>query len=167
MYSFPQATILDIDLESGSIRRNTIPGSVYRLHPGGSSLAAYLLLKRLPRGVDPLSPRNALVFAVSPLTGLPIAGQSRVTVAAKSPLTGGMGDSQAGGFLPAALKANGFDAVVFSGRSEEPVYLYIHGGEAELRPCGSIWGMSTGDGDSAIRSALGDRTLEIAQIGPA
>jgi aldehyde:ferredoxin oxidoreductase len=166
MPDFPDATILSVDLSERSIRVETLPGSIYRLYPGGSSLAAYLVLKNLRPGVDALSPENVLVFAVSPLTGLPIAGLSRVTAAAKSPLSGGMGDSQAGGFLPSEMKANGYDAVVFKGKASDPVYLHIKDGCAELKSAGRLRGKTTGEAEDALRSELGE-AIEIAQIGPA
>lgn len=164
--NFPDAVVLDVDLDAGTTAHTTIPGDVYRLYPGGSSLAAYIALRSIPPGIDPLSPENVLVFAVSPLTSLPMAGLNRVAVVSKSPLTGAVGDSQAGGGLPVELKNNGYDAVVFRGRAREPVYLYIGGGRAELCPASHIWGLATGDSDEIVRRELGDETLEIAQIGP-
>jgi aldehyde:ferredoxin oxidoreductase len=165
-FDFPDAVILNVDLRLGSMRREIIPGRDYRLYPGGSALAARLLLEKMNPGTDALSPDNTLVFAVSPFTGLPAAGLSRIAAAAKSPLTGGIGDSQAGGFLPAEFAANGISALVISGRSEHPAYLHIANGNAEIRPAGHIWGATTGDGEDIIREELG-RNVEIAQIGPA
>jgi aldehyde:ferredoxin oxidoreductase len=118
-------------------------------------------------GIDPLSPENMLVFSVSALTGLPISGISRLTVTAKSPLTGAIGDSQAGGFFPSHFKANGWDAVVFRGKAERPVYLYIDGDKVEIRDAQNIWGKVTGEAEAIIREELGDKNIEIAQIGPA
>jgi aldehyde:ferredoxin oxidoreductase len=163
---FPDAVILNVDLGRGSVRREIIPGRTYRLYPGGSAFAVRLLLERMKPGSDALSPDNLLVFAVSPFTGLPVAGLSRIEAAAKSPLSGGIGDSQAGGFLPAEFAANGISALVVSGRAEHPVYLHIKDGTADIRPAGHIWGMTTGDGEDAIRGELGGK-VEIAQIGPA
>ena len=167
MSEFPAAQILDVDLSSKKISKRTLSAETYRLYPGGSALGLYLLLQDMPAGIDPLSPGNMLVMAVSPLTGLPISGLSRMTITTKSPLTGAIGDSQAGGFFPADLKANGWDAIIFRGRAEEPVYLSINGQEAELRDAGQAWGKVTGDAEKVIREDLGDNNLQIAQIGPA
>ena len=82
------ATVYHVDLTQGRIETKTIPEDVYRRYPGGSALAAYLLLQNTRAGADPLGPDNALVMAVSPLTGLAISGQSRMTACARSPLTG-------------------------------------------------------------------------------
>src|SRR5690554_5462168 len=128
MYNqFPNAKILKVDLTKGEAKIDILPGEIYRLYPGGSSLGVYLALNEMISGINPLSPENALVFSVSALTGLPISGISRLNVTAKSPLTGTIGDSQAGGFFPVHLKANGYDAIVFNGKSDKPVYLFIDG----------------------------------------
>jgi len=168
MYNkFPDAKILDVDLTSGNISTRVLPGEIYRLYPGGSALGLYLILQEMDPKVDPLSPENMLVFSVSPLTGLPVSGTSRVTITTKSPLTGTIGDSQAGGFFPMHLKANGWDSVVFRGKSEKPVYLYIDGDKAELRDASNIWGKVTGEAERIIKDELGHEDIEVAQIGPA
>ncbi|MBI3635204.1 MAG: aldehyde:ferredoxin oxidoreductase, partial [Candidatus Rokubacteria bacterium] len=73
------ATVFHVDLTKGAVTTSTVPDDVYRKYPGGSALAAYLLMKAIPKGADPLGPDNVLVMAVSPLTGLAISGQSRMT----------------------------------------------------------------------------------------
>ncbi len=167
MYNqFPDGKILNVDLTEGITKTETLPGETYRLYPGGSALGVYLALQDMKPGIDPLSPENPLVFSVSALTGLPISGISRMNVTAKSPLTGGMGDTQAGGFFPVHLKSNGYDAIVVKGRSENPVYLFIDGDKVELKDAKSIWGKVTGDAENIIREELGRDDIEIAQIGP-
>lgn len=163
---FPNAKILKVDLSSGKINTEIVDGDIYRLYPGGSALGVYLLLKHITPGIDPLSPENVLVFSVSPLTGLPISGLSRVVVTTKSPLTGTIGDSQAGGYFPVHLKGNGYEAVVLVGRSEKPVYLYIDSDTVELRDGSNLWGKTTGAAEKMIKDEIGS-DVEIAQIGPA
>src|SRR5438477_6129864 len=157
------ATVYHVDLTRGTIETRTIPEDVYRRYPGGSALAAYLLMQTIPVGADPLGPDNVLVMAVSPLTGLAISGQSRMTACARSPLTGAIGDSQCGGFFPAEMRAAGADAIVFTGRAPEPVYLWLHDGQAELRPARHLWGKVTGEVDSLLKKEIGDEKVEIAQ----
>lgn len=167
MTGFPNANILIVNLSSGIIEKKVMPAETYILYPGGAALGTYILLNELKPGIDPLSEDNILVFSVSPIVGLPIAGANRMTVTTKSPLTGTIGDSQAGGFFPAGLKGNGWDAVVFTGKSKQPVYLYIDGDNAELRPATSMWGKVTGEAEALIKNENEDQDLEIAQIGPA
>jgi aldehyde:ferredoxin oxidoreductase len=90
-----------------------------------------------------------------------------MTAAAKSPLTGTIGDSQGGGFFPAELKFAGFDALVIKGKSPKPVYIWIKDGEYELRDASHLWGSITGEAEAAIREELGDEKIEVLQIGPA
>lgn len=166
MNLFPDAKILDVDLSSGNITTRTLPGEIYRLYPGGSALGLYLILQEMEPGIDPLSAENMLVFSVSALTALPISGISRLNVTAKSPLTGTIGDSQAGGFFPMHLKANGWDAAVFRGKSDKPVYLYVDGDNIQLKDAANAWGKVTGEAEKVIRKEIGDTDIEIAQIGP-
>lgn len=166
MRSFPEANILNINLDKGEILKNKLSSELYRLYPGGSALGVFLALQDLQIGIDPLSPKNNLVFTVSALTGLPISGISRMNVTAKSPLTGGIGDSQAGGFFPMHLKANGYDGIMINGKSKKPVYLYIDGDNIEIRDASKMWGKVTGESEKLIKQDLGRDDIEIAQIGP-
>ena len=161
------ATVYHVDLTRGTVETKTLPEDIYRKYPGGSALAAYLLLQAMPAGADPLGPDNVLVMAVSPLTGLAISGQSRMTACARSPLTGAIGDSQCGGFFPAEMRSAGADAIVFTGQAPEPVYLWLHDGQAELRPARHLWGKVTAEVDRLLREEVGDPKAEVAQIGPA
>ncbi|MFO7171588.1 MAG: aldehyde ferredoxin oxidoreductase family protein [Bacillota bacterium] len=162
-----EARIWYVNLSDGSIWTETVPEETYRALPGGSALATYLVMRHTPRGADPLGPENTLVMAVGPVTGMPIAGQSRMTACAKSPLSGGIGDAQCGGFFPAEMRAAGADAIVFLGRAPEPVYFYLRDGKAELRPAGHLWGLVTGEAEARIKEELGDPRVEVAQVGPA
>lgn len=159
--------ILHVDLSSATLQQEDPPVEFYRKYMGGSALNLYYLLKAMPVGVDPLSPENILALSVSVVTGVPVSGQSRMTASAKSPLSGAIGDSQSGGFWPAELKFAGFDAVIITGKSPEPVYLWIHDGQAELRDAGHLWGRHTGDAERMIKEELGDNKIKIVQIGPA
>lgn len=137
----------------------------YRTYAGGSALGLYYLLRHTPAGVDPLGPENTLTLALSVLTGAPISGQSRLTAVAKSPQSGGVGDSQSGGFFPAEMKFAGFDAIVLHGRAPSPVYLWLTNGQAELRPAGHLWGKTTDAVEDILRAELQDDKIEVLQAG--
>ena len=159
--------ILHVDLTAGSLEVEEPPEELYRTYMGGSALGLYYLLKNTPAGADPYGPENTLAFMLSGITGAPIAGQSRATVVGKSPITGGVGDSQAGGFWPAELKFAGFDGIVVTGSSPKPVYLWINQGKVELRDAAHLWGKKTLEVEDILQDELGDKRIQIAQIGPA
>ena len=89
---------LRVDLTQGTTGVEEVPELTYRTYLGGSALAAHILTRELKPGVDPLGPGNVLVFTTCLLTGAPISGTTRFTAAAKSPLTGGYGEAEAGGW---------------------------------------------------------------------
>jgi aldehyde:ferredoxin oxidoreductase len=157
--------ILHLNLTRSEFRVEEPPEAFYREWLGGSALALTYILRQIPPGIDALDPANTLVIASSVLTGAPLAGLSRLTAAAKSPLTGCIGDSQCGGFFPAEFKFAGFDAVVMTGRAEQPVYLWLGNGKYELRPAGHLWGRSTGEVQEKLRTELGDKRIEVLQCG--
>ncbi|MEJ2136606.1 MAG: aldehyde ferredoxin oxidoreductase family protein [Desulfofustis sp.] len=160
--------ILRVDLTNRVLSVDRPSEEFYRTYMGGSALNLYYLLKEMDAKVDPLSPGNILAFSVSTLTGARVSGQSRLTITAKSPLTGAIGDSQSGGFFPAKLKFAGFDAVIVTGRAAAPLYLFIDEGKAELREAGHLWGKTTEAVEAAIKDELDDQeNLEILQVGPA
>ncbi len=160
------ARILYVDLNTKTTEVKTLDAETYRKYPGGSALGLYLMLKEMDPKVDPLSPENMLIFSVSPLTGIPISGQSRMCVTTKSPLTGTVGDSQVGGFIPAVVKANGWDAIVLKGKADKPVYLYIEKDKVEIRNAEHLWGKITGDTEEALIKELGHDKFESSIIGP-
>ena len=162
-----RGSILHVDLTEGKIRTENPDDSFYRRYLGGSAMGMHYVLTETPPGTDPLGPESVLCLMTGVITGAPFPGQSRVTAVAKSPATGLIGDSQAGGFWPAELKFAGHDGVVFRGRSPEPVYLWIHDGEAELRDASALRGRFTADVEDAIRAELGDPKIQILQCGPA
>ena len=159
--------ILHVNLTTGTLEDEYPPESFFRTYLGGSAMGLYYILKGMQPGTDGLDPSNVLTVMDSLLTGAPIAGQSRVTVNARSPLVDGIGDSQAGGFFPAELRFAGFLGLVITGRAAEPVYLWLHDGEAELRPAGHLWGRTTSEVDDLLKAELGDDKIQVAQIGPA
>jgi aldehyde:ferredoxin oxidoreductase len=144
------------------------PGDAFfRRYAGGRGFIAHYLLKYVPKGADPLGPQNILLFAPGVLTGAPVPGAGRHSVGAKSPLTGGFGESESGGFWGAELKRAGWDGIVVHGVSATPVYLWINDAEVEFRDASHLWGRVTGDVEEAILEELGDPRIRVAQIGPA
>ncbi len=159
--------ILHINLTTGELTVEAPSESFYRQYMGGSALNMYYLLKEMPAGADPLGPDNILALSVGVTTGAPVSGQSRMTASAKSPLTGAIGDAQCGGFFPAEMKFAGFDAFIIKGKAPKPVYLWVNDGKYELRDASHLWGKITGEVEAILKEELGDKNIEVAQVGPA
>lgn len=157
--------ILHVDLTNGKLEIEEPQDAFYRKYLGGSAMGMHYILREMPKGADPLGPDNVLTLMVGVATGAPISGQSRLSANARSPLSGGIGDSQSGGFFPAELKFAGFDGIVVKGKSPKPVYLAIVEGEAELRDASHLVSKLTGEVDDILHAEV-DPKAEILQHGP-
>jgi aldehyde:ferredoxin oxidoreductase len=158
---------LRVNLTTGSLTTETLDDTFLRRYVGGWGFIAYYMLKELAPGIDPLGPENKVIFTTGPLTGQPLAGGGRSMVGGKSPLTGGFGAAESGGFFGAELKRAGWDTVIVEGVSPEPVYLWIKDDQVELRSAAHLWGHDTYDVQAQIREDLGDNGIRVAQCGPA
>jgi aldehyde:ferredoxin oxidoreductase len=163
--------ILHVNLTDGSLEVEQPPEEFYRKYMGGSAMGMYYILRDTPSDLDDpqyygaLLPENVLTIMTSVTTGAPISGQSRINVNAKSPLTGAIGDGQAGGFFPAELKFAGFDGIVVKGRSPHPVYLKIVNGAASLHEASHLMGKMTGEVDDLLRQEINEPKAEVMQVG--
>ena len=157
--------ILIVDLTDQSFQIDEKDELFYRKYFGGPGIGAYYALKYIKPGIDPLSPDNVLIFSTGLLTGTPAPAIPRYTVCAKSPLTGAVGRSEAGGFWGPELKKAGFDAVIVKGKSKNPVYLKIEDGKYSIEDASHIWGKTTHECQEIIREEMGSRA-RVAQIGP-
>ena len=157
--------ILRVNLTNQTLSVEELSEDFYRLYPGGKALAGYYLLREMPAHTDPFDPQNVLVIANGLLTGSPVSTATRYVVSARSPLTNGYGESEAGGFWGPELKMAGFEAILVTGRADEPVYLWIQDGEVELRPAQHLWGRHPAEVEADIRAELGDDKIRVLQIG--
>jgi aldehyde:ferredoxin oxidoreductase len=157
--------MLMVDLSKKELKDEALDEGLGRLFIGGYGLGARILFSRQKGGVDPLGPDSTFGFVTGLLTGTPAISSSRYVVVGKSPLTGGWGDANSGGYFGPHLKFAGYDAVFFTGISEKPVYLFIHNGQPELRDAVHVWGRDTFETEDMIRSELG-KDVEVACIGP-
>ena len=157
--------LLHVDLTDKNIWIEEPPDDVYLKLVGGRGLTAYLLLRDLPVGADPLGPENLLIFAPGILQGSNVPGTGRHGVGGKSPLTGAIASSEAGGWWGHEFKRAGFDALIVHGKSEAPVYLWVKDGEVEIRDAAHLWGKDTADVEWAIQEELDDKRIRVAQCG--
>ena len=157
---------LVVDLTTRTVRREPLPETVLRNFIGGTGLASYLLYQHCPPGTDPLGPENPLIFACSPLVGSRLTTSSKFAVAAKSPLTGMIGDSLSSSFLAVELKRAGCDALVIKGRAERMTLLSIEDDDVKFLDADHLVGLNTFDTEQSVRNDLG-RRFRVACIGPA
>ena len=158
--------IFRVNLSNEKISVEQPNEAFYRRYLGGWGFIAYYLLKELRVEIDPLSPQNKLFFAPGVITGAPIGGSDRNAVGAKSPLTGGFGAAEVGGYFPSMLKFAGIDTIIVEGQAESPVYLWTHDGKVEIRDATHLWGLHTGNTLETIRNELGNQRISAAMIGP-
>ncbi len=109
---------------------------------GGVGVGVKLLQEEVDVNVDPLGPENTIIFCVGPFNAAYPMG-SKVVALFKSPLTGNLGESYAGGRAGTALRLAGYGAMVIRGRSDYPMYIAVHGGKVYFRDARGLWGMSS------------------------
>ncbi|MCC6046471.1 MAG: aldehyde ferredoxin oxidoreductase family protein [Ignisphaera sp.] len=168
--------VLRANLTEGKLYIESLPPEdVLRKWVGGRGLGVYYMLKEVNPRVDPLSPENKAIVATGPLTGVTgIPSSGRWCSVTKAPLTNTIHDSQSGGKFGPRLKFAGFDLVIIEGRTEKPVYLWLHDGKAELKDAKHLWGRDTHDTTDTIVEELTPevgrdeaKNISVACIGPA
>ena len=158
--------VLRVDLSLGKITSEPLDPKVARDYIGGRGFGIYHLRKEVDPTCDPLGSANKIIMAAGPLTGTAAPTGARYVVTTKSPLTGAITCSNSGGNFPAELKKSGHDALIIEGASVKPVYLWIDGNRAELRPAEHLWGKTTHETDDALRRETHEKA-KTAVIGPA
>jgi len=160
--------ILHVDLSSGKIWTEPLKEELAKKYIGGIGLGMRLLLDNSKSGVDPFDPENPLVLATGPLSGsmVPTGGNGHAFVS-KSPESFGVGEAKSHGHFGTEMKRAGYDAIIFHGKSEKPVYLWVDDDAVQLMDAKHLWGKSTFETDDAIRNELKDFYIRVASIGPA
>ncbi|HCX04245.1 MAG TPA: aldehyde ferredoxin oxidoreductase, partial [Clostridiales bacterium] len=139
MYGY-NGKYLRVNLTDGSIKVEELNEELAKKFIGGRGLGTKMMMDEVDPKVDALSPENKLMVMTGPLTGSPAFTGGRYMVVTKSPLSGTIASSNSGGFWGAELKSAGYDAVIFEGKSEKPVYLSIEDEKVELKDASNLWG---------------------------
>ncbi len=134
---------------------------------GGRGLNSKKLFEEIKPGIDPLSEDNKLMFATGPMVGTMFPTACRFNVSAKSPLTGILGDSNAGGHFASEMKFAGYDQIILEGRSSYPVYVHVRDYEVELRDASKIVFEDIYKADNYIKKDLKDPFVQTVIAGPA
>lgn len=155
-----------VDLTTGTIDYRPIPEEWARKYIGARGLGVRYVFENGPN-IDPLSPENILCFMNGPLTGTQASMSGRMAIVTKSPLTNTVTDSHHGGWSAARLRWAGFDGIIFSGKADRPVYLYVEAGKVELRDASDVWGKGVHDTVKHFQNLYGARDLTVITIGQA
>ena len=160
--------VLHVDLTTGKTKVEPLNEELARKYIGGIGLGIRLLIDHSKPGVDPFSPENPLILTTGPLSGTmwPTGGNGHAFVS-KSPQSFGVGESKSHGSFGAELKRAGYDAVIFTGRAEKPVYAWIDDDSVQLVDAQHLWGKSPAETEDIIKEELGDFYIRVAAIGVA
>ncbi len=156
-----------VNLATNEIKEEQIDEKMAREFIGGYGLGARILFEHQKKGIDPLGPENMLGFTTGPLTGTPVPTGSRYTAVCKSPLTGGWGDANSGGYFGSELKAAGWDAIFVLGIAPSPKYLFVTNDGIEIKNASHLWEKDTVQTEEILAEELGDSKIRVACIGPA
>ena len=164
--TYSETKILRVSLTNKTTHQDPLPPELISQYIGGRGLGVKLLYDSLAPRLDPLSPDNWLIFAVGPVTSTPVPTNGRSVVITKSPLTGGIFDAHAGGRFGDPFRKAGYAAIIFEGRADSPVYLWINDGEIEFRDAAHVWGKDTAETNDTLLEET-DSKAQVACIGPA
>lgn len=159
--------ILRIDLTERKFRVETLDPGWIKPVIGGRAANTRRLFEELDPDCDPLEPENIILFGVGPLTGSLLTASAYYTVTAKSPLTGILGDSAAGGQFGAEMKLTGFDQIIITGKSDRLLYLLVTDSDVRFVDCPEYAGKKIAEITAAIRKEQEDHAIQVAAIGPA
>ncbi|MHA1254819.1 MAG: aldehyde ferredoxin oxidoreductase family protein [Promethearchaeota archaeon] len=155
--------ILWIDLSHDSFEEKELSDEILRQYIGGYGLAAKLIYDNMPAKADPLGPEAIMGFFPGLLTdtGAPFSG--RFMIAGKSPLTGGWGDSNCGGYFGPEIKKCGYDAILIKGIASSPKYITIIDGQKQILDALDLWGLDCIQTEEKLKEKHGRGQL--ASIG--
>ena len=171
MFGWTGRTIT-VDLGNRSIFESKTDVKTAKEYLGGRGMGVKILSDMVEPTIDPLSPENPLILTTGPLTGTTAPMSGRHSITTKSPLTGTIFDSSAGGFFGKEMKFAGIDALIITGKADEPVYLQIDNEDVEIIPAAHLWGKNTRDTTNMLKSKgrvscigrAGERQIGIANI---
>ncbi len=158
--------VLRVNLTTRKVVTIPLPDQLKRDYLGGRGFAVKMLYELLPKGTDPFSPDNLLIFATGPLNGTLAPAAASLTAVTRSPLTGLLGLDTTSGFWSSELKFAGYDMVIFQGQADELVYLEIDDDRVEIKSADWLRQRSTHDTIDMLHDRLGD-DFKVAAIGPA
>jgi len=160
--------VLKVDLSEKKSWVEEVEEDVYKKFLGGYGLGAYLMWKHFPAKADALAPEACFAICAGLLTGVKTPFSGRIQIVGKSPLTNTWADSNSGGSVASHLREAGFDALIVTGKAEEPTVLVVNDGEVTFEPAGDLWGQEIPEAFDILRKKHGSkRDVGVSAIGPA
>ena len=156
---------LVVDLTDGTIETVKLSESFYKKYLTGYGMGAAVIAERQKPGIDAMAPESHLGLCSGLLTGSGLPFTGRFMAVAKSPLTGGWGDANGGGYLSREIKRTGYDAVFFTGRAVQPTWVHITSEGVKIKDASSLWGKDIIETETAIKTELGTKKVQVASIG--
>jgi len=157
--------ILRVNLTTRHFTEETLSDDFIKRWIGGMGFGVRWLTQEVDAKIDALDPANKIYICVGPLTGTPAPLFAQTCIVTKSPLTTGVLNTYAGGFLSAAIKAAGYDALVIEGKADELVYLRITPKEKAIINCPELKGKSARETEEHIKAAAQRSDLHTLAIG--
>ena len=162
-----EGRLLKIDLSDQSYSIEDISSEILEKYIGGRGLGAYLLYNLVDGGVDPLGPKNQLIFSAGPAQGTSLHFSPKAVLSTKSPLTGIYLYCVSSGTFAHSLRKAGFFAVAIRGMASSPVYLWINNDRVEFKDATKLWGMKSYDAQKGMLDEIGQPKASTLSIGPA
>lgn len=159
--------ILYINLTNKKVWKEDISVKDMKNYLGGRGLASKKLLEMVGPEVDPMSPKNVLIFAPGCLNGTHAPTAGRTTVVSKSPATGMFMKSSIGGHWGVELRYAGYDMLIVVGKADKLVYLTIENDKVNFVDASKMKGMDVRKTTKSIAKELDDPEVEVLCIGPA
>lgn len=160
------AKFVKVDMAAKQVKVEDAPEKYLAL--GGRALTSQLVADEVPPTCEPLGPFNKLVIAPGLLSGTSAPSSGRLSVGAKSPLTGGIKESNAGGITSQKLANLGIKAIVIEGKPAEKGFylLKLNADGAELVSADDLAGKGTYEVTAICKERYGDK-VGVITIGPA
>ncbi len=165
MYGY-MGKVLRVNLTDRTWKLEDLDLEVAKKYLGSRGLGVKIMMDEVPVNVDPFSPENKLIIASGGLTGAPLPTSGRFMAITKSPLTGTIAIANSGGQWGPQFKATGHDLVIFEGKADKPVYLFINDDVIEIRDAEHIWGKTVSETTEILQNEFeGCKTLAIGPAG--
>jgi aldehyde:ferredoxin oxidoreductase len=157
--------ILRVNMSDLKVIVEEIPKEYQKL--GGRGLTSMIISKEVPPTCHPLGRHNKLVIAPGVLSGTNAANSGRLSVGCKSPLTGGIKESNVGGTSPYKIGRLGINAIVIEGFGERGKWYVLHlskeGGK--LIPAEEYRGLKNYELVKKLQARFGEK-VGVLSIGP-